>query len=94
MDKNNLQDVAAVQNDSPSSNAYSFWRRKQDRNINSSDQYQATRIDHFLTDIPTNEIAIKYLRYFPSDHALVENENQNKPKVRQKDMEVESKCFG
>ena len=72
MERHNLGYVAAIQNDSSTSNAYSFWRRKQDRNISANDVYQATRIDHFLTDIPINELSIRYLRYFPSDHAIVE----------------------
>ena len=84
MERNNLQDVAAIQNDSPATNAYSFWRRKQEKNINTTDIYQATRIDHFLTDIPTNELSIKYLRYFPSDHAIVKMKIKTNQRSRKK----------
>ena len=73
MDANNLSDAASNQADPNSLNPYSFWRRKQDRTIVSEEEeYQATRIDHFVTSLAGSETSIKYLRYFPSDHSIVE----------------------
>ena len=75
MDANNLSDAASNQADPNSLNPYSFWRRKQDRTIVSEEEeYQATRIDHFVTSLAGSETSIKYLHYFPSDHSIVELE--------------------
>ena len=73
MEIHNLTDLAAAQNDQINSNAYSFWRRKQEKNITDNNEiFQVARIDHFISDIPINEMSIRYLRYFPSDHSIVE----------------------
>ena len=73
MNIHNLTDAASNQADTNNNNPYSFWRRKQERTIdNENEEYQASRLDHFLTSIPENETSIKYLRYFPSDHSIVE----------------------
>ena len=73
MEKYNLEDTANNQVDCSKLNAFSFWRRKQERGINKADDdYQAARLDHFISDLPQSEIAVKYLRYYPSDHAIVE----------------------
>ena len=72
MDNHNIEDTENNQVDCNKLNAYSFWRRKQDRRIsNDEDEYQAARLDHFLTDLPQNETSVKYMRYFSSDHAIV-----------------------
>ena len=56
IDKHNIEDTANNQVDCNKLNAYSFWRRKQDKRINNDeDDYQVTRLDHFLTDLPQNE---------------------------------------
>ena len=73
MDNHGLTDAVNNQTDANKINPYSFWRRKQERTINTNDEiYQASRLDHFITSIPENDTAIKYLRYFPSDHSIVE----------------------
>ena len=72
MEKYNLEDTTNNQVDCSKLNVFSFWRRKHDRRINDGDEnYQAARLDHFLTDLPLNETSVKYLRYYPSDHAIV-----------------------
>ena len=72
MDKFNLEDTANNQVDCSKLNAYSFWRRKQEKRINKDDDdYQEARLDHFISDLPQNETSVKYMRYFPSDHAIV-----------------------
>ena len=72
MDNNNITHAANNQLDTNITNAYSFWRRKQERNINQGvDSYQASILDHFLTTLPQNETSVKYLRSFLSDHAAI-----------------------
>ena len=73
METNNLSDAASNQADPNMLNPYLFWRRKQDRTIVlEEEEYQATRLDHFITSLTGSKTSIKYLRYFPSDHSIVE----------------------
>ena len=54
-------------------NPISFWRRNtQERTANSNEKYQASRLDHVLTSIQQENVATKYLRFYPSDHAMLE----------------------
>ena len=54
-------------------NPISFWRKNTIQRSNMLDEeYQASRLDHVLTTYPQDNIATKYLRFYPSDHAMTE----------------------
>ena len=51
----------------------SFWRRNTDERINStSEEFQASRLDHVLSTYNEENILTKYTRFYPSDHAVAE----------------------
>ena len=94
MEKFNLEDAASNQVDCNKMNAFSFWRRKQERCIsNNDDEYQASRLDHFITDIPHNETSVKYMRYFPSDHAIVLLKIKTNSRAGQKTWKLNTKAL-
>ena len=71
--EHNLVDHVAIHAKRSNTEPISFWRRNtQDRAAKLKESYQASRLDHVLTTLPQENIATKYLRFYPSDHAMTE----------------------
>ena len=73
MKEHNLIDHVAIHSELSGVEPLSFWRKNtQDRASKLNEKYQASRLDHVITTLPQENIVTKYLRFYPSDHALTE----------------------
>ena len=73
MKEHNIADHVAILANETNTSPMSFWRRNtQERANKLNETHQASRLDHVLTSLPHENVATKYLRFYPSDHALAE----------------------
>ena len=72
-DDHGLLDHVTLMSASTNTSPVSFWRRNtEDRQLSTNEVYQASRLDHVLTTYNNENINTKFLRFYPSDHAITE----------------------